>query len=94
MSIEGLHNTFVYGNLILDNCNLSELRNEKVTWFEQGISAANNKISVLKVKGAISGSIDLSNNMFVHRPEIDDTATLIIDGNPVQPSDYFDEARW
>lgn len=93
MDISEFRQEEIDGDLILDNCNFSNLKNEYIKEIYGALSAANNKLSSVSISANIRKSVNLSDNLLTHTPNLK-SDSIHVTGNPIEPSDEFDQARW
>lgn len=81
------------GDLILDNCGVSNLQNDHIKKINGSLIVAMNKLQSVGMKAEIGGIANFNNNFLTHTPAVN-AKEISVEGNPVEPSDEFDQARW
>jgi len=88
----GIEDGVLGGSIDLSGCNMAHLSlGVRIEHVEGSLSASGNRITSVDPTLVVVGEVDLSNNFLTHAPM---TLEAELAGNPVQPSDEFDTARW
>jgi hypothetical protein len=94
MDISALNVEVIDGDLILDNCNISNLKNDHIKKIKGSLIVASNRLQSVGITAEIDGVANFSNNFLTHIPTNVNSKEIHVDGNPVMPNDEFEQARW